>query len=605
MPFIRLDLQTRGMACIERSEAMYRKLLFVCSLVLLMLLFSACGSTAATSQQELPTPTPLPPAPALERPTYTVERGTVERVLEINARVTPVDLVRLSFRTEGRVEAVNVERGDQVQAGDIIAQLQQDEALEELRQAENRLVQARRDLENAQQRRRLDIERQRRNLVQAQRSLEQARIDSAAQVDEAEITLQRAQEDLAALQPGGANDPLREARETVEDAQRELKTTRDNASEAKTQAENALIEATQAVEIAQDNYSDAYWDWDWVQRYGTDPNNEIEDPVTGESYHPELSDTEKEEFRRAFEQATRDLEAAERAIELAEREVELQREAEVYEIQEAEQNLQEAERELNLLAEGEGSEALTAAERNVQDARRSLEETRREGVIDQEEAVVEAQLALEEAQQETFLTEQTAIEDAQIELEKAQKRVNNGRIIAPQAGEILALSIGEGDQVEAFEAVVELADPAQLEIAAELSAEQMRQLAEGQPAEVTLLARPDVVMPAVVRRLPAPYGSGGSGAVAEEDQTTRFEILDTKGLDLTPGAVAKVRVVLEEKEDVLWLPPDAIRSFEGRQFVVIREGDRERRAPVEIGIRTDDRVEILEGVEAGDIIVGQ
>jgi multidrug efflux pump subunit AcrA (membrane-fusion protein) len=69
--------------------------------------------------------------------------------------------------------------------------------------------------------------------------------------------------------------------------------------------------------------------------------------------------------------------------------------------------------------------------------------------------------------------------------------------------------------------------------------------------------------------------------------------------------VAKVRVVLEEKEDVLWLPPDAIRSFEGRQFVVIREGDRERRAPVEVGIRTDDRVEILEGVEAGNSIVGQ
>jgi multidrug efflux pump subunit AcrA (membrane-fusion protein) len=53
------------------------------------------------------------------------------------------------------------------------------------------------------------------------------------------------------------------------------------------------------------------------------------------------------------------------------------------------------------------------------------------------------------------------------------------------------------------------------------------------------------------------------------------------------------------------LPPDAIRSFEGRRFVVIREGDRDRRVPVEIGIETEDLVEITEGVEEGDIIVGQ
>ena len=50
------------------------------------------------AQQPQPTPTPLPPAPALERPTYIVQRGTVERPLDVNGRVTPVDLVRLEFR---------------------------------------------------------------------------------------------------------------------------------------------------------------------------------------------------------------------------------------------------------------------------------------------------------------------------------------------------------------------------------------------------------------------------------------------------------------------------------------------------------------------------
>src|SRR5207249_9828830 len=117
---------------------------------ILMLLFPvlvACGA-AAPAQQEPPTPTPLPPDPALERPTYTVERGAIDRILTINGRVTPVDLVRLSFKRDGRVNTVGAQRGDMIEAGAVIAELQQDDQLDELREAEDGLVQAQRDLEN-------------------------------------------------------------------------------------------------------------------------------------------------------------------------------------------------------------------------------------------------------------------------------------------------------------------------------------------------------------------------------------------------------------------------------------------------------------------------
>jgi hypothetical protein len=170
---------------------------------------------------------------------------------------------------------------------------------------------------------------------------------------------------------------------------------------------------------------------------------------------------------------------------------------------------------------------------------------------------------------------------------------------------VLSLAIGEGDNAEAYTPVVEIADPTKLEVAVELSGDQMRQLAEGQPAEVSLLSRPDVIMPAVIRRMPAPYGSGGSGAVQEQDRTTRIQVTDAKGQELAPGAVVKIRIVLERKQNVLWLPPDAVRAFEGRRFVVVRQGDRERRVTVKVGIETEDRLEILEGVKEGDVIVGQ
>ena len=60
-----------------------------CILALLFPLLIACGAPTA-AQTELPTPTPLPPDPALERPTYTVKRDAIDQVLTVNGRVTPV-----------------------------------------------------------------------------------------------------------------------------------------------------------------------------------------------------------------------------------------------------------------------------------------------------------------------------------------------------------------------------------------------------------------------------------------------------------------------------------------------------------------------------------
>lgn len=527
-------------------------------LILLLPLLAACGAPT-TAQQEPPTPTPLPADPALERQTYKVQLGTIERVLEINGRVTPVDLVRLSFHRDGRVEKINVKRGDTVKGGDVLAELQQDEANDDLRSAED-------------------------NLVEAQRALTEAKQEQVKAIRQATLTLQNAQEDLKRLLPGGEDDPIRTAQRNLEAAIKKANTTGTSGSEAKTSAEYALVKASEALQDGQQAYSKAFWDNDWVQRFGTDPNQPYTvDPETGKRTPNTLTDEQKAEFQTALVHAAQALRDLERGVELAQREVDKAHEQEISQNDDANQEVQDAQHALDLLLQGKGS-------RDLVDARRAVET---------------AQLGVVEAQQKTFTSELSAIDAAQRAVDKARKTVNDGQVIAPQSGEVLSLAIGEGDEAQAFTSVIEIADPSKLELAADLPDTQMRQLAEGQPADVSLLSRPDVLMPGVIRRLPAPYGSGGSGAVQEEDLTTRFQVNDTKGQTLTPGAVAKIRVVLEHKENVLWLPPEAVRSFEGRRFVVVREGDRERRTTVKVGIETEDRVEILEGVKQGDVVVGQ
>ena len=67
----------------------------------------------------------------------------------------------------------------------------------------------------------------------------------------------------------------------------------------------------------------------------------------------------------------------------------------------------------------------------------------------------------------------------------------------------------------------------------------------------------------------------------------------------------RVTVELERKADVLWLPPQALRIFDGRRFAVLQDGDVQRRVDVTAGIETPERVEIESGLEEGQVVVGQ
>lgn len=500
-------------------------------LLLLALILAACAAAPPGAQQSPATPTPLPPAPALERPTFTVERGTIARAIEATGRVTPVDLVRLSFAEAGRVAELRVNRGDTVRAGDLLAALNQEEAVEALQQAELAVTSAERDLETA-------------------------RTQSALSVDQARLRLANARENLQRLLAGPTPEERAQAQDAVEDARLALETTRRTAAAAKVEAERALATAADALVAVQERYSDAYWTY-------------------AQSRNTPFAETTAEALRAV----ERELREAERQRADAALALDEARRAEVEQIQAAEAALARVERDLTLLVKVDpASQAVTAAR----------------------QAVAEAELGLRAAQESSLAREQNALDAARLELAQAQRVVAAGQIVAPQDGEVIAVGVRPGDEVEAFAPVLELANPAELEIAAELTGEQLRELAEGQLAEVRLLSRPDLPLPALVRRIPA----GGSGAVAAEDRTTRVQITDVRGETLALGAVARVRVVLEQKENALLLPPEAIRAFEGRSFVLVREGEVERRVPVRVGIETPERVEILEGLAEGDVVIG-
>jgi HlyD family secretion protein len=121
---------------------MLRKL-FALSIIASTLAACAVGGGGAA-----PTPTMVPTPIVAQKPTYTVERGDISKVLELRGRVVPVKQQDLFFGADGFVQEILFSRGDTVKAGDVIARLEEPEQYEtKLAAAELALTQSNIDLE--------------------------------------------------------------------------------------------------------------------------------------------------------------------------------------------------------------------------------------------------------------------------------------------------------------------------------------------------------------------------------------------------------------------------------------------------------------------------
>jgi multidrug efflux pump subunit AcrA (membrane-fusion protein) len=252
------------------------------------------------------------------------------------------------------------------------------------------------------------------------------------------------------------------------------------------------------------------------------------------------------------------------------------------------------------------------AEINVEIARLRFTEVRRASPDDlvalaiQQKQVELAELALERLNAGVDPLLENDVARAELEMEKLQTAIADATITAPIDGQLLSLSLTVGRPVEAFAPVAVVADTQQLEVSSDLTSSQMQDLVEGMPVELMMVGRPGQTLTGTIRRLPYPYGSGGGASVEDLDQSTRIVIEqapDEAGYSL--GDLMQVQVELERKDNVLWLPPQAIRVFDGRRFVVIQDDDTQRRTDVKTGIQTPDQVEIVEGLELGQVVIGQ
>lgn len=396
---------------------------------------------------------------------------------------------------------------------------------------------------------------------QAKLSLERDQAQRKFAVRRTQLDLDEARAHVAELQQPPLAAQVAPARAAVQAAQAALDQARINASATKSKASVQLEQASNALPLAQARYELALRDWSAVKDNQNDSNWQSR--------------------RDEYLSAQSDLRAAEAAVKQAQIEYDAARQNEAPVIREAEATVAEAQGHLDALRnEADGSE--------VAQARR---------------AVQRAELAVEESQQGGDPELERRVATAQLDVERVQAQIDAGRLYAPFDGKIANLDTRPGQQIEAYKPVISVVNASDLEILiGTVLGEQATKIGVGMPVEITFTRYQGRAISGTLTRLPTSATSSGSSVNPDTHYHISYNAPD---LQLDVGELAQVKITLARKENALWLPPQAVRAFEGRRFVVVKDGDRLRRQDVKVGITGADQVEILQGLNAGDLVVGQ
>ncbi|WP_186438210.1 efflux RND transporter periplasmic adaptor subunit [Cohnella terricola] len=227
----------------------------------------------------------------------------------------------------------------------------------------------------------------------------------------------------------------------------------------------------------------------------------------------------------------------------------------------------------------------------------------------------EQQLALEKAKyavRQARNADDQALKIAELQFEVEQmkydrlsEQFNSKQLKAKMDGEVVfAESLNEGDYVEAYQTLVTVADPTKLRLALRVEdPKDIHDVAVGVPAEITLKGEK---VSGKVTQTPASSPETANKDLMEKYNRTLYIEVPNLPKDAEIGLIASVKIITEQREDVIKIPRSGLRSYLGRNFVrVLEDGTRLREIDVEPGIVGSTEIEIVKGLTEGQVVVMQ
>lgn len=189
-------------------------------------------------------------------------------------------------------------------------------------------------------------------------------------------------------------------------------------------------------------------------------------------------------------------------------------------------------------------------------------------------------------------TRQSLLQRQRIAVANAQRRVDELSLRAPVDGFVGTLAVSSGTVVLTNAAVMTLVDLSQLEVEVEVPEGYVADLGLGMPAEIT------VGSSKVLGKL-----SALSPEVVKSQVLARLRFDGEPPAGLRQSQRVTVRLLMEEKRNVLMLPRGPFVESEGGHFAYRMEDGVAVRTPVSLGASSLTAIQVLSGLQAGDKVV--
>ena len=198
---------------------------------------------------------------------------------------------------------------------------------------------------------------------------------------------------------------------------------------------------------------------------------------------------------------------------------------------------------------------------------------------------------------ETARTRQALLSQRRSELAIAEQQLADSVLSAPFAGAIRERLVNAGDYLAAGAPVAVLVRVHPLRLRLAVPEREAAGIRTGQPVELTVEGDAKRHSGRIARISPS---------ISEDSRTlmVEAEIPNPDG-SLRPGGFARAEIVVLAGDTAVLIPASAIVTFAGIEKVVGVEDGKAVERKVRTGRRSGDRVEIVEGVKAGESVVVQ
>ncbi|KTE89414.1 efflux RND transporter periplasmic adaptor subunit [Desulfitobacterium hafniense] len=219
--------------------------------------------------------------------------------------------------------------------------------------------------------------------------------------------------------------------------------------------------------------------------------------------------------------------------------------------------------------------------------------------------VTEAQENLVVEQEANLPLLKAQLEQAEVLYQKAQEKLQKATIHSPYDGTVLNLAVKAGQEVENGTLLAQIGNPAQLLIETGINEVDAALLKVGDQVEITNSALLKEPLLGSIETI-APTAEVVATSQGEQTQVKiRISVPATEGESpLKPGFNVNLKVILQQKEQALLVPLEAVIEGEGQKLVyVVGQDGIVSEKEVQTGLSNELFMEIVAGLQVGEKVI--